>query len=60
METVYQEEFEFTMNDEDELIDWAQNNMNWDEVKQQAVKVSDGEIDWQDGWVNGEKEVIEK
>lgn len=39
--------------------DWASNNMNWSEVQSQAVKIQDPEIDYQEGWINGEKRVIE-
>lgn len=43
-----------------EIEDWAANNMNWDEVEGQArcVQVSD-DVDYQEGWCNGEKEVVE-
>lgn len=43
-----------------EIEDWAANNMNWDEVESQArcVQVSD-DVDYQEGWCNGEKEVVE-
>lgn len=35
-----------------EIADWAQNNMNWSDIKAHAVKVGDAEIDMQDEWVN--------
>jgi len=55
------EEYEFTMSDEYELQDWAANNMCWEDVKDKAIKITDNkEIDFQEGWVNGEKEIIEK
>lgn len=46
---------------DDELIaDWAQNNMNWDEVKAHAKQVKDPQPpDYADGWVNGAWEVGE-
>lgn len=45
-----------------DLIDWAANNMNWSDVEKFAQKVQDGEetVDYQEGWVNGAKQVIEK
>jgi len=46
--------------DDYDIEDWASNNMNWSDVKDVAVKVSTMEVDFQEGWVNGEKEVIEK
>ena len=47
-------------SDDYEIEDWASNNMNWDEVKEHAVRAEDGEVDYQEGWVNGEKEIVEK
>ena len=42
----------FTEN-EDEIKYWASENMDWDEVKSHAVRVSDGYADYRDGWING-------
>nr|DAN46409.1 MAG TPA: hypothetical protein [Caudoviricetes sp.] len=44
----------FTEN-EYEIEDWAANNMDWDEVKAHAVQVKAGEVDYQEGWINGNK-----
>lgn len=44
-----------------EIYDWAGNNMNWSDVSQFAVRAPDAtrkKIDWEDGWANGEKEII--
>jgi hypothetical protein len=46
--------------DDYEIEDWAANNMDWEEVKHIAVKVEEGSIDYDDGWVNGEKEVVDR
>jgi hypothetical protein len=62
-DTTYKEEYEYTLSDDSEIFDWAANNMNWDDVKDHAVKVSEYHMtaaDFQEGWVNGEKEIIEK
>lgn len=56
----YKETYENTMNNQFELKDWVENNMNWDDVKEFAKKVEPENIDYQDGLVNGKKEVIEK
>lgn len=40
-----------------EIEDWAANNMNWSDVAAQARLIREGETDYQEGWVNGEKEV---
>ncbi len=34
---------------------WASENMDWDEVEPHAVRVSAGEVDYQEGWINGNK-----
>lgn len=43
-----------------EITDWAANNMNWSDVKDQAyqIEVDAKKVDYQEGWMNGEKEVI--
>jgi hypothetical protein len=38
-----------------EIADWAENNMDWDEVRPCATLVKQGEIDYQAGWIEGEK-----
>jgi len=46
-----------------EIHDWAGNNMNWDEVEAYAVLVpasKQKKVDWQEGWCNGEKEIVGK
>ena len=56
-------EFDFAMGDEYTLTDWAAGNMNWDDVEAHARKVRDRAPmdpgDYQEGWVNGDKEVVE-
>jgi hypothetical protein len=42
-----------------EIEDWAANNMNWSDVERVAMMTSQPEIDYQEGWVNGGKEVVE-
>ena len=44
----------FTEN-EDEIEYWASENMDWDEVKSHAVRVSNGNVDYRDSWINGIK-----
>jgi hypothetical protein len=43
-------------DDEYAIEDWAANNMNWRDVAKHAVMVSGGDVDYQEGWVNGEKD----
>lgn len=42
-----------------EVEDWAANNMNWSDVVGAARLVTPGEVDYDEGWANGEKEVTE-
>ena len=40
-----------------EIEDWAANNINWSEISRYATQIKAPETDFQEGWVNGEKEV---
>lgn len=46
--------------DEFEIKDWAANNMDWSDVAKFATRVlfTTDEVDYQEGWVNGEKELL--
>jgi len=43
----------------EEISDWAANNMNWDEFKNHYLIEGPPEVDFQEGWMSGEKEVME-
>lgn len=47
-------------DDPNEILDWAANNMNWDMVSHSAkmVPTGPGGVDFQEGWVNGKKELL--
>ena len=57
----YQEYFdvevEFLMRHDEELIDWATNSMDWEDVKKNAVYVDHVESDFDDEWVNADKSI---
>jgi len=59
----YESEFQFAMNSPDILRDWSSGNMNWEDVVKHAIKVIDrpplSAAEFQEGWVNGEKRVVE-
>ena len=57
---LYLEEYEFTLNDDSILIDWATNNMDWEDVSQYATIIEKPEVDYQEGWINGEHSIIEE
>ena len=40
---------------------WATNNMDWKDVSEYAEKVDCSKgVDFQEGWINGEKEIVGK
>jgi hypothetical protein len=54
----YGREIEIALRQHDDLIDWAENNMNWSDVESAATQVKGPPgVDYQEGWVNGEKRV---
>lgn len=47
-------------SDDYEIQDWAANNMNWEDVSAHAVQIAEpGAVDYQEGWVNGDKRIVE-
>ena len=57
-----EEAMEVTMaffEDDYEVMDWARNNMDWDDVKSQAWQIESPteEVDWDEGWANGKVEI---
>lgn len=46
--------------DDAECIDWAQNNMNWSDVEGHAdMSEIPAVVDYQDGWINGDREIVD-
>lgn len=46
-------------SDSYEIEDWAANNMNWSDVRECAFKVeTEEDVDYQEGWINGDKKVV--
>ena len=44
--------------DDYELCDWAANNLNWEDVSEYARQIfMPPKMDFEDGWVNGYKEI---
>jgi hypothetical protein len=58
---VYNQEFEYALKNEEEIIDWASNNMNWSDVKDIATELPSKkkELDFEDEWPNANKEIVE-
>ena len=56
----YHEEIMLIMSDGSEAIDWLENNMNWEDVKDHAILVEDiRTIDYTDELCNSSKYIIE-
>ena len=60
-QTVFEDEIEYALTDEDEILDWASNNMNWSDVKDIAVELPSKkkELVFEDEWTNADKEIVE-
>ncbi len=58
---VFAKEVEYAMSVKYKITDWAANNMNWDDVRSQAVqlKVSPPEINYHRDWTNAPMSVKE-
>lgn len=41
------------------ISEWAENNMDWSDVKHNAKRIGDGEVEYQEGWVNGIKGIVD-
>lgn len=47
------------LSDDYSIEDWAESNINWDEVCEFARIVSLPDVNYADGWLNGAKEVVD-
>lgn len=47
-------------SDEFEIKDWAANNMNWSDVEAHASLMASSAAtpDYQEGWINGDKQLV--
>jgi hypothetical protein len=59
---IFQQEFEYVMKDTDCLLEWLNNNMNWEDVREIAelYKVENIISVYEDEFTNAEKEVIDE
>jgi len=55
---IYKEEYDYTLGDDYELVDWAENNMDWSDVESVAELVMSGDVDFEDEWCNADKEIV--
>lgn len=59
-DTTYSAEYDLTMRDDYELLDWAGNNMDWEDVEARAVRVDTPQpgADRHKQWLEAEREVV--
>ena len=62
-DAAYNEEYSWAMRDNYTLLDWASNNMDWEDVKGVSLCVEVGFRPLEDGqaereWVNAHREVV--
>lgn len=57
---VFRQEVELALDDPAEVIDFARNSMDWEDVATHAKQVKPASpVDFQEGWVNGDMEIVE-
>jgi hypothetical protein len=49
----YLDELNRALDDEFELFDWVENNMNWRDLKDSAIRIEDDHFDVEEEWDNG-------
>ena len=55
----YDEVYEETMSNMDLLLDWGENNIKWSFLKQYAKMIKTPNVDYEDGWCNGDKRIVD-
>jgi hypothetical protein len=56
----YKKEYEYSLSDNSELIDWAYNNINWEDIKEFAEEVTiPPSVDYDKGWSNADMQIEE-
>lgn len=54
----FEAEFDYALADNAELLDWANNNMDWAELETAAVEVRPKMINRDAEWPNAEKRIL--
>ncbi len=54
----WKSEYNYSLNDVDELVDWAKNNMEWAELK--AVMVREPQPDYSEGWLDAHVSLVDR
>lgn len=56
---LFKSEVEIALEDNSVLLDWAVNNMNWEDLEFHAVLVRRKSLDKSAEWVNADKGIVE-
>lgn len=56
---IFNDELKYTLEDDTEIIDWAKNNMYWDDVKDFAIFEKQEKPNYSKEWINCDSEIIE-
>lgn len=59
-DAVLNEELEYALGDESELLDWANNNMDWKDVANHAIPVTSEKksANYNKEWTNADKSAV--
>ena len=57
----YLQEYEYSINDTEELLDWAANNMNWENIRYEAIlrNTQKDRPDYAEEWPNARMDIVE-
>lgn len=55
----WKEEYDFMMNNEYNIVDWASNNMDWEDVAEHAVLIDVKKHDYKKEWINAKMYIKE-
>ena len=57
---VYRKERDTTIKDDELLIDWAENNMNWEDIEKDCILIpsTKGAVDKHEEWINNDKNIV--
>ena len=60
-QTVYDDEYKYTLGDDYELQDWLSNNMNWEDFEDQLTQLAETEKKtYAKMWQDAEIEVVDR
>ncbi|MGE4283249.1 MAG: hypothetical protein AB7G87_05955 [Clostridia bacterium] len=55
---LHNSEKEYALEHDELLMEWATKNMDWNSLKQYAIKVKDSDADYNEDWKMKNKEIV--